>query len=98
MLLTPHCARVTAHVLGALLIVGCGESSDEPNQPVTIEKPVVDSGDEQAGIAGLELANPLRVIVTRLGQPVGDVPVTWNTDDGGAVNPSISVSGEDGIA
>ena len=92
-------AGIAAPVLGALLVSGgCGGSSEEPNTPVRIEKPEVDSGDEQDGFTSLALPDPIRVSITRNGQPASDVAVTWSAEDGGAVTPSVTVSNEDGIA
>ena len=78
--------------------VGCGGDGSEPNEPPRIEKAETDSGDDQEGIVSFELNNPLRVKVTRNARPVADVPVTWSTQDGGEMNPSITVSDEEGIA
>jgi plastocyanin len=86
-------------LLALLLTAGCGgDNGSGPSEPVRVAKPEVDSGDGQEGIVSFELNNPLRVRITRNDRPVADVPVTWSTEDGGEMNPSVTVSNEAGIA
>jgi plastocyanin len=87
-------------VWSVLLLAACGGSGGDtgPNGPVTIEKAPIGSGDEQEGFTNEMLAEPLRVIITRDGEPVTDVAVTWGTEDGGSLSPSVSTSGDDGTA
>ena len=95
-------AGLIASALGTLLLsAACGESGEDTgpsDAPVTIEKAPETSGDDQEGITSLALPGPLRVLITRDGRPVGDVPVSWSAENGGAMTPSITVSNEAGIA
>jgi len=93
-------ARLAIPVLGSLLLAACGGNGGDtgPNGPVTIEKAPTASGDEQDGLTNETLAAPLRVLITRDGEPVTDVPVTWTAEDGGSMTPSVTTSGDDGIA
>jgi Big-like domain-containing protein len=55
-------------------------------------------GDEQSAAVGTPLPNPLIVLVTdQFGNPVANVPVEWNTENG-SVDPSSTVTGPDGRA
>ncbi|HUF35332.1 MAG TPA: plastocyanin/azurin family copper-binding protein [Gemmatimonadales bacterium] len=56
------------------------------------------NGDQQQGVAGEPLASALQVIVTRDGEPVGDVAVQWGTADAGSLTPSTSNTDAEGIA
>lgn len=84
--------------LGA--IQACGDSTDP--QPMT-QAPAIaratPSGDGQSGIAGVALADPIRVVVTRGGQPEAGITVTWATSGAGAtVSPASSATDAQGIA
>jgi plastocyanin len=94
-------AGLLASLFGSILFAaGCGDSGGDtgPTDPVTIEKAPSKSGDGQAGIVGLELPAPIRVLITRNGTPVSNAAVTWSAQDGGAMTPSVTESGDDGIA
>jgi plastocyanin len=52
---------------------------------MVIEKPAVKSGDEQTGPVGVALGNPLRVLITRDGEPVEGVDVEWAAGQGGSL-------------
>lgn len=74
----------------------CGGGSDGGNGPgnptVTVAKAAV-SGDAQTGTVGLALANPIRVLVQKDGQPDSGVTVTWAAAGTGAsVNPTTSTT------
>jgi len=56
------------------------------------------SGDQQEGVAGEALPGALRVIVTRDGEPVGDVAVAWSTASEGSLNPESSNTDAEGVA
>jgi hypothetical protein len=57
-----------------------------------------ESGDDQSGPVGVELGGPLVVLVTdEFGNPVANVPVNWDADDG-SVDPASSTTGSDGRA
>jgi plastocyanin len=57
------------------------------------------SGNLQTGPAGSTLADSLRVIVTRDGQPAAGSTVNWTTTaSNGTVNPTSVISGANGLA
>ncbi|HWB40604.1 MAG TPA: plastocyanin/azurin family copper-binding protein [Gemmatimonadales bacterium] len=80
------------------LLPGCGSSDRVAPDPTTLvlSKPTENSGDGQVGVAGVQLPDSLRVVVTRDGQPVSGVRVIWFTTEG-TVNPATSVTGPDGL-
>jgi plastocyanin len=81
-------------VLGA----ACGGEDQGPGQsPLVIEKPATKSGDQQTGPVGVALGNPLRVLITRDGEPVEDVSVNWSAGQGGSIGQAQE-SDELGIA
>ena len=99
--LPPLRAGLLASLLGSIfLAAGCGDSGGDtgPTEQVTIEKAPSKSGDGQEGIVSLELPAPIRVLITRNGTPASNVSVTWTAQDGGAITPSVTESGDDGIA
>jgi plastocyanin len=64
----------------------CGGEDKGPSQsPLVLEKPATKSGDQQTGPVGLALGNPLRVLITRDGEPVEGVNVTWTAGQGGSI-------------
>ena len=88
-----------------LLVVGtsvgrgaaCGDDQGPGQSPLVIEKPATKSGDQQTAPVSTALGNPLRVLITRDGEPVEDVDVEWSAGQGGALSDEQQ-SGEDGIA
>ena len=87
-------------VLGSLVWLGAACSGDDEGpgeSPLVIEKPATKSGDQQFGPVGTALGNPLRVLITRDGEPVEDVDVEWTVGQGGSLSEEQQ-SGEDGIA
>ena len=85
-------------VVGALLsIVACGDDDGGPSDNLDIEKPTLQSGDQQTGPAGQPLGDPLRVLITRDGEPVEGVDVEWSVGQGGSLGDE-QVSDEEGIA
>jgi plastocyanin len=88
-----------------LLVVGtsvwlgaaCGDDQGPGQSPLVIEKPATKSGDQQTAPVSTALGNPLRVLITRDGEPVEDVDVEWSAGQGGALSDE-QPSGEDGIA
>jgi plastocyanin len=76
---------------------GCNGDSGPSQSPLKLEKAPAKSGDEQTGVVGAKLGNDLRVFITRDGNPVNGVSVTWFTNEG-SLNPSTSASDPDGIA
>jgi plastocyanin len=82
----------------ALLAVGaCGDDNAQPAQsPLVMTKAPTKSGDQQNGRIGEALPAALRVLVTRDGEPVGDIPVNWGTGSG-SVSPRQGSTATDGI-
>jgi plastocyanin len=78
--------------------VACSEDDQGPGQsPLDIEKPTTKSGDRQNGPVSTALGNPLRVLITRDGEPVEDVDVDWSAGQGGSLSDEQS-SDADGFA
>jgi hypothetical protein len=84
--------------LAVLLAAGtlrCSEST-EPTTASVIETA---GGNEQVGIVGLQLANPLVVLVTdQDGDPVEGVSVRWDSQGAGSVSAETVETGSDGRA
>lgn len=84
----------------SLAVLGAGCSSDDqgPGEPpLVIEKPATKSGDQQTGPVDVALGNPLRVLITRDGEPVEGVNVDWAAGQGGSLTEEAE-SDADGIA
>jgi Bacterial Ig-like domain (group 1) len=75
---------------------GCSNDSGPTPTPMAVAQTEDESGDGQTAFVG-EALDPLRVIVTRDGQPVEDVEVQWVTT-GGTVNPGASQTDASGVA
>jgi len=93
-------AALIAGAAGLQAVEACGDSTDPQPMPVA---PAVaranPSGDAQTGTAGQALGNPIRVVVTRGGQPETGITVTWTTSGPGAtVVPATSTTDAQGIA
>jgi plastocyanin len=93
-------AALIAGAAGLQAIEACGDSTDPQPTPVA---PAVaratPSGDAQTGAAGQALGNPIRVVVTREGQPEAGIAVTWATSGPGAtVVPATGTTDAQGIA
>ena len=86
-------------VVGTLVwLVACSDDDQGPSQsPLVIEKPATKSGDQQTGPVSTALGNPLRVFITRDGEPVEDVNVEWTVGQGGVLSDEQE-SDEDGFA
>lgn len=87
-------------VLGSLVWLGAACSGDDqgPSEPpLVIEKPATKSGDGQTGPVGIALGNPLRILITREGEPVEGVNVSWSAGQGGSISDAQE-SDELGIA
>jgi plastocyanin len=77
---------------------GCGDEDQGPGQsPLVIEKPATKSGDQQTSPVGTALGNPLRVLITRDGEPVEDVDVDFSAGQGGSITEEQD-SDEEGFA
>lgn len=82
----------------AVLGAACGGEDRGPSEtPLVIEKPATKSGDQQTGPVGVALGNPLRVLITRDGEPVEGENVTWSAGQGGSIGEPLE-SDELGIA
>jgi plastocyanin len=89
---------VGVFVVGVLFwIVACSDDDGGPSDNLDIEKPTLQSGDQQTGPAGEALEDPLRVLITRDGEPVEGVDVEWSVGQGGSLGDE-QVSDEEGIA
>lgn len=91
---------VSLLVVGTLAWLGAACSGDDqgPGQsPLVIEKPATKSGDQQTGPVGTALGNPLRVLITRDGEPVEGVDVAWAAGQGGSFSAETE-SDEAGFA
>lgn len=87
-------------ILGSSVWVNaaCGGDDQGPSEPpMVIEKPATKSGDGQTGPVGTALGNPLRVLITRDGEPVEGVGVDWSAAQGGSIS-DLQESDELGIA
>lgn len=86
-------------VLGSSVWLGvaCSDDQGPSEPPLVVEKPDTKSGDEQIGPAGMILGNPLRVLITRDGEPVEGVGVSWSAAQGGSIS-DVQESDEQGIA
>ncbi len=77
---------------------GDGGTDPDPVPALTVAKAPA-SGDNQSGTVGQALANPIRVLVTRSGQPEVGAVVTWGASGTGAsVNPASSMTDAAGLA
>jgi plastocyanin len=69
----------------AWLGAGCGDDQGPGQSPLVVEKPATKSGDQQTGPVGTALGNPLRVFITRDGEPVEGVDVDFSAGQGGSL-------------
>jgi plastocyanin len=82
----------------ALLGIACGGEDQGPSEPpLVLQKPATKSGDLQTGPVSVALGNPLRVLITREGEPVEGINVSWDAGQGGSLANSQE-SDENGIA
>lgn len=90
--------RIGLIVLSSIVAAACGSDDQGPQQsPLVIAKPAVKSGDQQTGPISTALGNPVRVIITRDGEPVEGVDVDWAAGQGGSFSEEEE-SDETGIA
>jgi plastocyanin len=75
----------------------CGDDQGPGEPPLVIEKPATSSGDGQTGPVGVALGSPLRVLITRDGEPVQGVDIEWGAGEGGSLTGEEE-SDETGIA
>ncbi len=74
--------RMAVFVMGSIAWLGAACSGDDEGpetSPLVIEKT---SGDGQTGLVGTTLDNPLRILITRDGEPVEGVEVDWAAEQG----------------
>jgi plastocyanin len=86
---------------GLLVAAGLSAcSSDNGGDPSTLAlaKTATNSGDAQAGTAGVALASPLRVVVNDGGLLQNGVTVNWATAGGGSLAPATSTTDASGVA
>ncbi|MGH7525169.1 MAG: cupredoxin domain-containing protein [Gemmatimonadales bacterium] len=93
---------------GALLAVAalaaCGGSDGDDlgsgPDPAALEAARAEpSGNDQAGTAGQDVANPLRIVIVRGGIPEAGAVVTWSaTGTGASMTPEVDTTGPDGIS
>ena len=89
--------RALGVVVALLAVAACGDDNAQPAQsPLVITKAPTKSGDQQNGQIGQALPGALRVLVTRDGEPVGDIPVNWGTGSG-SISPRQGSTATDGI-
>lgn len=90
---------ITGVAVCAIAACGGGDGGGPgpgPNPSESIDK-ASPSGDQQAGLPGAQLPQPLRVIVRSGSSPVSGRTVTWQPS-GGSANPTSSTTGSDGVA
>jgi len=94
-----HRGRTTATILALLTLIGaCSSGSDGGNGPPASVVSVA-SGNGQSGTVGQALANPIRVLVQRDGQPETGATVTWSAGGTGAsVSPATNTTDAQGLA
>jgi plastocyanin len=96
--IVPRRFPTTCGLLAAFALGCSGGDRAAPADPVmALAKADTLSGDQQVGIAGRELAAPLRVVVTRDGIPAPGVPVYWRTSEW-ELTPVRATTDRDGIA
>ena len=83
-------------VLG-FLIAACGGGGGDTGPSTTLAKPATGSGDLQSGPVGEALPAPLRVVVTRDGQPLPNEIVTWSTASG-TLDPATAPTDANGVS
>ena len=98
--MTRRAAALIAGAAALHAIQSCGDSTDpQPMPAAPAIARATPSGDAQTGVAGHALGNPIRVAVTRAGQPEAGITVTWATSGPGAtVVPATSTTDGQGIA
>jgi plastocyanin len=93
-----HCLGAGLAV-AAVTVTGCGGEENGPNgpgpDPLVLAK-AAPNGDAQTGVVGAPLAEQLRLMITRGGEPEAGVQVTWTSSGTGSV--AGGTSNDDGIA
>jgi plastocyanin len=83
----------TSVVVAAL--TGCGGDNGGPNgpdnpDPLVVAKAPAPNGDGQTGVVGAPLAEQLRVVLTRAGEPEAGVQVSWTASGTGSISGGTS--------
>jgi plastocyanin len=80
-----------------LALIGCGGGGGIDPTPVYVIAKT--SGDEQNGIVGQQLANPIQVLVTEGNAPVAGATITWLVDlSSGTFTPTTVITDANGLA
>jgi plastocyanin len=91
-------------LLGAAALTGCGGDNNGGNvggpDPAALSAARANpSGDRQTGVAGQDLATPMRIVVLRGTTPEAGAVVNWTASGTGALmTPASSTTGADGIS
>ena len=94
----PKLSFVAVALVTMVLVAGCGGGGNEP-PPGDAETVAKTSGDQQEGIVGQLLADPLSVVVTTNGAATAGVTVNWSTTAAaGAVSPTSVATDANGVA
>lgn len=92
-------AALVGIITSTLLACSGGDGGNQPDPVFKITVAPVDGGNNQTWTTGHRLPDPIRVKVTRDGEPVGAVGVVWTAAAGGGiVSPAASLTDSDGIA
>jgi plastocyanin len=89
--------QLAAATLALGFLVGCGGGGDGGTPPPTTAIAKA-SGDEQVGIVGQPLADPITVTVTDAGAASAGTTVTFATPSGGSLDPTSAVTDANGSA
>jgi plastocyanin len=89
---------VLAAVVAGVAAAGCSDNQEPAQSPLVIAKTATKSGDQQTALVGTALTSPLRVMVTRDGQPVAQTSVAWRADDGGSFGAPSTSTDASGVA
>lgn len=85
-------------VVSLAALVACGGETDPPAGNGLAVAKAAASGDAQTGPAGVALANPLAVVVTRDGAPEAGATVNWSViSGGGALGSASSTTDAQGV-
>lgn len=91
--------RLGVSALAAFLAASTLRCSDNSAPPAAASAIEMAGGNDQVGVVGQALADPLAVLVTdQNGDPVSDVAVQWAAQGGGSVSATTATTGSDGRA
>jgi plastocyanin len=101
---TGRSITLTAALLAGAALAGCGDDygddgTDGPGPTTRSAARAAPSGDAQVGTPGETLAQPLRIVVRRGGDPEAGAVVTWSAPGSGAsMSPAVDTTQADGIS